>query len=69
METLRELSYQVNALFLGAKETLEVNRTSVVLLCGLVALSYILKRRRNLPPGPLGWPIVGNMPAFGKFMV
>ncbi|KAE9386746.1 cytochrome P450 [Gymnopus androsaceus JB14] len=39
------------------------NPLAVVLLLGLLAFSrfYLYQRKTSLPPGPRGWPIIGNL--------
>ena len=33
----------------------------------LFVLRKLTQKKPNLPPGPLGWPLIGNM--FGKFII
>ncbi|XP_066271771.1 cytochrome P450 2J4-like [Branchiostoma lanceolatum] len=41
-------------------------QTALVLVSVLLLTFWYLKPRKNLPPGPWGWPVLGHIPALGK---
>ncbi|CAH1254419.1 CYP2J2 [Branchiostoma lanceolatum] len=41
-------------------------QTALVLVSVLLLTFWYLRLKKNLPPGPWGWPVLGHIPALGK---